>query len=39
MHAQTGMMKLTVTSHNFVNVPKTFTTADKHFFFINHNDP
>jgi hypothetical protein len=34
MYAQTGMMKLIVTYHNFVNVPKkTFTTTDKQFFF------
>lgn len=34
MGAQTVMMKLTVTSHNLVNVPKkTFTTADKQYFF------
>ena len=45
MYAQTDMMKLTVTSHNFVNVPKkTFTTADKQYFFffcfvLNHTDP
>jgi len=33
MYAQTDMMKLTVTSHNFVNVPKMFTTADKQYIF------
>jgi len=43
MYAQRDMMKLTVTSHNFVNVPKKmFTTVDKQFFFcfvLNHTDP
>jgi len=42
MDAQTDMMKLTATFHNLVNVPKTFTTADKQyifFFVLDHTDP